>query len=88
MLETLQNRVNLLQQETQKATTNVTQLSAALEQAKNHALTVQGHLNESSYLLATCQKLANEEADKKADDNAVMDSDAKPGEPEVFSQDC
>lgn len=50
--ELINQRLQLLQQEVQKAGSSVTMLTENLEKAKVHFNMVQGHFNEANYLLS------------------------------------
>ncbi len=60
ILQALQDRSKLLQDELARATQAVPALTQQLEQAKAHLSMVTGHVNESNFMIAECQKKANE----------------------------
>tara|TARA_R110000868_G_scaffold335547_1_gene596448 strand:+ start:34065 stop:34343 length:279 start_codon:yes stop_codon:yes gene_type:complete len=57
-ISVLTARARVLQDELQKANSNVQNLTAQLNQASAHLHTVHGHFNEVAYLLGEAQKEA------------------------------
>jgi hypothetical protein len=66
----LHDRSNILREEYNKSRQNVLLLTEQLEQAKNHCLTVTGHLNEVTYLISVEQK----KSQSNGEDNGEVDN--------------